>query len=367
VNFELTPEQQLLQSTARDWFAKRFAPSDMRHLLEGHPSHKDSRELASAGYLGTLIDVDRQGEGLTLLELALICEQAGRMLADVPLVATAAYSVGVLAEADGAASELLARIATNGTTVAVARADDARLDRSNSTVTARASAVIGAEVAEVLVIAHDAPTDPWVAVVSADGDGVSRASGRAVDPTRRLADVACNDAPALVVSQGDAARRSIETGRRRAYVALASEDLGAAAACLERSIAYAKDRRAFGRAIGSFQVIKHMCVDAYIAVEQLRTLVWYSGWCERGEPESFPLVASAARVYAAETLDRCAETQIQVHGGIGATWEHDAHLFWRRAQVDKAILGDEMDHRELVARAALELQTTRTDRTPAPG
>lgn len=137
---------------------------------------------------------------------------------------------------------------------------------------------------------------------------------------------------------------------------MAAEDLGAAVACLDLSVAYAKDRHAFGRAIGSFQVIKHMCVDAYIAVEQLRTLVWYAAWCESGEPELFPLVASAARTYAAETLDRCAETQLQVHGGVGATWEHDAHLFWRRAQVDKAVLGDPVHHREVVARAALALQ-----------
>lgn len=339
----------------------------MRHLLEGRPSIDHSRDLAASGYLGALIDVDRQGEGLSLLELALVCEQAGRVLADVPLVATAAHSVGVLAEANGAAVEVLARIARDGETVAVAQADDAWLDRSTARVTARAPAVVGAEVAAVLVIAHDDPADPWVAVVSADGEGVSRASRRAVDPTRRLADVACNDAPAVVVSQGESAMRSIEIGRRRAYVALASEDLGAAAACLERSVAYAKERRAFGRAIGSFQVIKHMCVDAYIAVEQLRTLVWYAAWCEGGEPEAFPLVASAARAYAAETLDRCAETQIQVHGGVGATWEHDAHLYWRRAHVDKAILGDPVHHREQVARAALALQAARSDGKAAPG
>lgn len=356
MNFELTPEQRLLQATARDWFAKRFRPSDMRILLEGRTTITDTRELAAAGYLGALVDVERQGGGLSLLELALVCEEAGRVLADVPLVATAADSVGVLADGSEVASQLLVRIATDGERVAVAHADNARLDRSTSRITARAPAVIGAELAAVLVIVHDNPADPWVAVVGADGEKVSRSSRSPVDPTRRLADVACDDTPAVVVSQGERAMRSIATGRWRACVALASEDLGAAAACLERSVAYAKERRAFGRAIGSFQIIKHMCVDAYIAVEQLRTLVWYAAWCESGEPESFPLAASAARVYAADTLDRCAETQIQVHGGIGTSWEHDAHLFWRRAQVDAAILGDPVHHRELVARATLAMQ-----------
>jgi alkylation response protein AidB-like acyl-CoA dehydrogenase len=355
MNFDLTPEQQLLQSTASDWFAKRYGPHEMRNLLDGRPGTEHKRELAASGYLGALIDEEHDGQGLTLLELALVCEQAGRMLADVPLVATAAHSVGVLAGGGGAAGEILTRIARDGETVAVANADDARLDGATSSVTARAPAVMGAEAAAVLLVTHEDPTDPWVAIVGAGTEGVSTLSRQAVDPTRRVADIVFDGAPAVVLSRGERATRAMGIGRRRAYVALAAEDLGAAVACLDRSVAYAKDRHAFGRAIGSFQVIKHMCVDAYIAVEQLRTLVWYAAWCERGEPASFPLVASAARTYAAETLDRCAEAQIQVHGGVGATWEHDAHLFWRRAQVDKAILGDPVHHRELVARAALAL------------
>lgn len=200
MNFDLTPEQHLLQSTASDWFAKRYGPREMRNLLEGRAGTDHKRELAASGYLGALIDEEHEGQGLTLLELALVCEQAGRMLADVPLIATAAHSVGVLAGGGGAAGEILTRIARDGETVAVANADDARLDGATSTVTARAPAVMGAELAAVLLVTHENPTDPWIAIVTAGAKGVSTLSRRAVDPTRRVADVVFDTAPAVVVS-----------------------------------------------------------------------------------------------------------------------------------------------------------------------
>jgi alkylation response protein AidB-like acyl-CoA dehydrogenase len=356
VNFELTAEQRLLQATSRAWFSKHFQPADMRRLLDNEASAGNGNAgLAETGYLGALIGAEHHGGGLSLLELALICEEAGRVLADVPLIATAAHAAGILLACGERSPSVLAAIATGGEVAAVIEARDAVLDRETCTVTAHCPAAFGAELAASLVVVHEDRVDPWVAVVRADAKGVTREARRPIDPTRRLARVSCDHAPAELLCEGKAATRSIESGFRKALVALAAEDLGAATACLDASITYAKERHAFGRPIGSFQAIKHMCVDAYIAIEQLRTLVWYAGWCEAGEPLSFPMAASAARSYAAETLEKCVETQIQVHGGLGVTWEHDAHLYWRRAQVDKVMLGDAVLHRELVGQAALNL------------
>jgi alkylation response protein AidB-like acyl-CoA dehydrogenase len=361
MNFELTAEQRMLQATSRAWFTKHFQPGHMRQLLDGRLATGDPKELARAGYLGALVDPEADGGGLSLLELALICEEAGRVLADVSLVATAAYAVGILQHGNESAQSLLRKIATSGEVAAVVQVTGARLDRETKTMTAYCPDAMGAELATTLVVANVDRSEAWVALVRSDTDGVTRDTRRAIDPTRRIAQVRCDNAPAEVVSEGDVARRSIDSGRRKALVALAAEDLGAASACLERSIEYAKERRAFGRPIGSFQAIKHLCVDAYIAVEQLRTLVWYAAWCEDGEPASFPIAASAARAYAGETLQQCSETLIQVHGGVGVTWEHDAQLYWRRAQVDRVILGTPADHREVVARGALALTASRTD------
>jgi alkylation response protein AidB-like acyl-CoA dehydrogenase len=139
-----------------------------------------------------------------------------------------------------------------------------------------------------------------------------------------------------------------------AAVVMAAEDLGGADRCVQLGVAYAQQREAFGRAIGSYQAIKHMLVDAWVGVDQLRSLVWWAAWAADASPAELPLAASAAKAYAAEAFERAAGTLIQVHGGIGFTWEHDAHLFWRRAKVDRLLLGDEAEHLDAVARLAVD-------------
>jgi alkylation response protein AidB-like acyl-CoA dehydrogenase len=122
---------------------------------------------------------------------------------------------------------------------------------------------------------------------------------------------------------------------------------------VQLGVAYAKERSAFGRPIGSYQAVKHMLVDAWVGVDQLRSLVWWAAWAADNAPDEFPLAASAAKAYAAHVFERAAETVIQVHGGIGFTWEHDAHLYWRRAKVDRLLLGNEAEHLDAVARLAV--------------
>lgn len=122
-------------------------------------------------------------------------------------------------------------------------------------------------------------------------------------------------------------------------------------------MAYAKQRHAFGRAIGSYQAVKHLLVDVYVAVEQLRSLVWWAAWAADRAPGELPLAAAAAKAAAATTLEQAAETVIQVHGGIGFTWEHDAHLYWRRAKVDRFLLGDDVAAFDEVARLAMREAT----------
>jgi alkylation response protein AidB-like acyl-CoA dehydrogenase len=141
--------------------------------------------------------------------------------------------------------------------------------------------------------------------------------------------------------------------RQVGAVVLAAEDLGAAERCVELGVAYAQEREAFGRRIGSYQAVKHMLVDAWVGVDQLRSLVWWAAWAADSAPAELPLAASAAKAYAAEAFERAAETVVQVHGGIGFTWEHDAHLYWRRAKVDRLLLGDAAEHLDTVARLAV--------------
>jgi alkylation response protein AidB-like acyl-CoA dehydrogenase len=152
---------------------------------------------------------------------------------------------------------------------------------------------------------------------------------------------------------GTPAEAEVARARHVAEVVLAAEDLGTSARCLEMAVDYAKQRVAFGRPIGSFQAIKHMCVDMFAQVEQLRSLVWYAAWCADHDLAQLPMAASAAKAYASGAVELCGSTCVQVHGGIGFTWEHDAHLYWRRAKVDRVLLGDAARHHARVAELAL--------------
>ena len=173
--------------------------------------------------------------------------------------------------------------------------------------------------------------------------------GAPIDATRGLASVRLTDRRVLREDAGTLWARARLVGA----VVLAAEGLGAADRAVQLGVAYAKERQAFGRAIGSYQAVKHMLVDAWVGVDQLRSLVWWAAWAADNAPDEFPLAASAAKAYAARVFEQAAETVIQVHGGIGYTWEHDAHLYWRRAKVDRLLLGDEAEHLDAVARLAV--------------
>ena len=170
--------------------------------------------------------------------------------------------------------------------------------------------------------------------------------GAPIDATRGLGSVRLTDRRVLIEDAADLWARARLVGA----VVLAAEGLGAADRAVQLGVAYAKERQAFGRAIGSYQAVKHLLVDAWVGVDQLRSLVWWAAWAADNAPAEFPLAASAAKAYAARVFEQAAETVIQVHGGIGFTWEHDAHLYWRRAKVDRLLLGDEAEHLDAVAR-----------------
>ena len=171
-----------------------------------------------------------------------------------------------------------------------------------------------------------------------------------LDPSRGLARVRIHDTTTLTQGAADLWQRALDVGR----VVMAAEDLGTAERALDLAVAHAQERHAFGRPIGSFQAVKHRLVDVWSATDQLRSLVWWGAWSADSDPAQLPQAASAAKAHAARTLEQAAEAFVHVLGGIGFTWEHDAHLFWRRAKVDRLLLGDEATHLDRVARLALE-------------
>ncbi|WP_028643783.1 acyl-CoA dehydrogenase family protein [Nocardioides sp. URHA0020] len=323
MNFDLDDEQRDLAAAARDFLTDAASPADSRAALDdGAPVRPGRTALVESGFATITVPEAAGGGGGSVLDLAVVAEQAGRVLAGPSLVTFARAAVLLAGD-----HERLAALADGSLVVAV-------VDGSGP--------VIDAAGADRFLVLR--------------GDDIVLAGGRAtvrdaIDPTRGLGDVTLADADAEVVAAD--ARLRWEHAERVGRVVLAAEGLGAASRALEIGVEYAQQRLAFGRAIGSYQAVKHALVDVYVQVEQLRSLVWWAAWAADQAPDELPLAAAAVKAASATTLEQAAETLVQVHGGIGFTWEHDAHLFWRRAKVDRFLLGDDVDAYDEVARLAV--------------
>jgi alkylation response protein AidB-like acyl-CoA dehydrogenase len=321
VNFDLGPDQRAAAAGARQFFAGRTSPGAARAALEGARVEPGRKALADIGFLGITVPEAAGGAGAGVLDLAVVAEQGGAVLAGPSLV-TAARAAVLLADEP----ELAAQLADGSVGFAVVDGAAPAIDAVDAT----------------LFLALDDG-----ALVVGEGEVEP---GRPLDATRGLARVRLTSSRVL---RSDAAELWARA-RHVASVVLAAEDLGAADRAVQMGVAYAKEREAFGRTIGSYQAVKHMLVDAWVGVDQLRSLVWWGAWAADAAPTELPLAASAAKAYAAGVFERAAETLIQVHGGIGYTWEHDAHLYWRRAKVDRLLLGNEAEHLDAVARLAVD-------------
>jgi alkylation response protein AidB-like acyl-CoA dehydrogenase len=172
--------------------------------------------------------------------------------------------------------------------------------------------------------------------IASDSPGVEVQPVMRYDATRSLGHVSLNDSPALIL---DAPEDSLAGAWHLAQALIAAESLGSVETALDVSVAYAKERHTFGRAIGSYQAVKHALTEVLRQLDNGRSLLLYAGWARRGAPAEFPLAANAARSVASRALDQAARTMISVHGGTGATWEHDAPLYFRRAELSRRLLG----------------------------
>jgi len=292
----------------------------------GHDGALWSRLAGDLGLAGLVIPERLGGAGLGWVEVAAVSEELGATLAPVPFFSTVCLATSVLLACN--ADDALAAIARGET---------------GALVLGRASRhVVDGHTADLLVVA----TDDGVFVVRGDARGVRRRRIATVDPTRTLAEVHI-DASAPLERVGD--RADLDLAR----VALAAEQVGGAQRCLELSVEYAVVRQQFGRPIGSFQAIQHTCADMFVLVESARSAAYHAAWTADHDPAGLAAAAATAAAYCGDAFHRCAGDTIQVHGGIGFTWEHDAHLYWKRARADRALLGTPSAQRERIAEMIL--------------
>jgi alkylation response protein AidB-like acyl-CoA dehydrogenase len=366
MNLALSDEQVLLREAARGALSRFKTLEAAREALDGENSLPDLWPTAvEAGWPGLLIDEAHGGAGLDAFDAMLVLGECGRVLASIPLLGHLPASAILNACAEQpAVAAMLSDLASGDLRAAYLPAqppgdlesgwsvDPAHGSERPPAPTARAE---GAQEGSVLVTGElsfvpDAPgADLLVGVALLDGEAVgvaiaASASGveveavRRYDATRSLGQVSLKDASALALS-GPAASAALQDAWHLAQALLAAESIGAVESALEVSVAYAKERHTFGRAIGSYQAVKHSLTEVLRRQENGRSLLYYAGWARSGSPSEFPLAASAARSVAGKALDFTARTMISVHGGIGATWEHDAPLYFRRAELSRRLLG----------------------------
>jgi alkylation response protein AidB-like acyl-CoA dehydrogenase len=373
VYFDLNDEQQAIRSTARDFLAARYRSERIRELARGESGFEQSdwEEMAELGWTGLALPEEWGGQGLGIVELAVLFEEMGYAMAPSPLLSTTVAGLA-LAEcgSDEQKERWLRPLAAGEARGTIALFDaGSRAAPGEFEMEAKADGdgvVLDGE--KVLVM--DAASTDFLLVATADGrrhlveraaDGVTVTAEPSIDLTRRLHSVRFDG-----VRVGPEA--TLEGGQEdylpvlwRACVAIAAESTGIAQRTLEMAVEYAKDRKQFGRPIGSYQAVSHRCAQMLLETENSRSAVYGAAWAADAAPESLPLAASMAKAYASDAGWRVPDASIQVHGGIGFTWEHDLHFFLKRGKANAATFGDAKWHREQVADAVLAETTA-----PAP-
>jgi alkylation response protein AidB-like acyl-CoA dehydrogenase len=371
MNFALSDEQVLLREAARGALSRHKTIEAAREALEDPSALPDLWPVAvEAGWPGLLVSEDHGGAGLGAFDALLVAEECGRVLASVPLLGLLPATALLNAAGDEsleavAAGELrpvyvparppseLEERWTVDPASGHARPDapSARVDGDTVTLDGTVAFVPDAPGAELLVaVGVDAGGTPIAAAIPADAQGVTVETVTRYDATRELGNVTFAGAQGRRLDvDGDV----LADAWYLAHALIAAESLGAVQTCLEVSVEYAKERFTFGRAIGSYQAIKHELTEILRRQENARGLEYYAGWARGAAPDEWPLAASAARSAAGEALDFASRSMINVHGGIGATWEHDAPLFFRRAQLSRRLLAGTHDATDRVAERTL--------------
>jgi alkylation response protein AidB-like acyl-CoA dehydrogenase len=363
--FDLTDEQQAIRATARDFLAARYRSARIRELAESEHGFEQSDwdEMAELGWPGLALPEQWGGQGLGVVELAVLFEELGYALAPTPLLSSTIAGLALAANGSDeqrerwlrplAAGEARGTVALfdAGTPAAIGEFEmEAKADGDGVVLDGEKVLVMDAASADFLLVAT---ADGRRHVVEREADGVIVTPEASIDLTRRLCSVRFDG-----VRVAPEATLGGEQGEYlpvlwRACVALAAESTGIAQRTMEMAVEYAKDRKQFGRPIGSYQAVSHRCAQMLLETENSRSAVYGAAWAADAEPASLPLAASMAKAYASDAGWRVPDASIQVHGGIGFTWEHDLHFFLKRGKANAAMLGDAKWHRERIAEAVL--------------
>ncbi|HKG35876.1 MAG TPA: acyl-CoA dehydrogenase family protein [Solirubrobacterales bacterium] len=359
--FDLTDEQQAIKEAARGFLGRGYSSERIRELADSDRGFEDSdwAGMAELGWTGLALPEEYGGQGLGIVDLAVVFEEMGYALAPSPLLSNTVAGLvlahcgseeqrerwlGPLAEGEVRGTPALVDAGSSGRIGEFEM--EARGDGDGTVLDGEKILVMDADAADFLVVAT---ADGRRHIVERGADGVSVAPARSVDPTRKLYSVRFDGVRVAPGGTLPAEGPDYFPVFQRVCVAVAAELTGVAQRAMEMAVEYAKERQQFGRPIGSYQAVSHRCAQMLLETENTRSATLYAAWTADAEPESLPLAASMAKAYASDAGMRVADAAIQVHGGIGFTWEHDLHFFLKRATANAAMFGDPKWHREQVA------------------
>jgi alkylation response protein AidB-like acyl-CoA dehydrogenase len=363
--FDLTDEQQAIKSTARAFLASRFKSERIREIAASEDGLDAAgwKEMAELGWPGLALPEEWGGQGLGIVELAVLFEEMGYALAPSPLLSNTIVGLALsLCGSDEQCDRYLRPLAAGERRGTPALWDagsaahigeftlEAKPDGDGVVLDGKKTLVLDAAGADFFLVAT---SDGRRHMVEASADRVTVTPEEAIDPTRRLSSVRFEGVRVAAADTLPGEAADYFPVLHRVCVALAAESTGIAQRTLEMAVEYAKDRQQFGRPIGAYQAVSHRCAQMLLETENARSAVYGAAWAADAEPESLPLAASMAKAYASDAGWRVPNASIQVHGGIGFTWEHDLHFFLKRGRSNAALFGDSKWHRERVADAVL--------------
>ena len=366
MDFAFTSDQTLLKNSARAFLDEHCKPATVRLLWDDPRGESEAmwKEMAQLGWLGLSLPEEHGGSGLGMVESALLLEELGRAAYPGPYWPTALVASAVAeAGSDAQKKRWLAAIAT-GDARATVTLLDADLDWNPESIATRAEKtttgwaltgvkryVAWSHVADVLLVPARAPEGVSLFLVDPAASGLTSSPVQSMDPGTRLVHLTLDRVPVrnddALGAPGSAVPRLLRL-LRRGGAGAAAEMLGASRRCLDMAVGYAKVREQFGQPIGSFQAIRHKCAEMLLETENSHSAVYYAAWALDAGAEDAETAASIAKAYVGDASRKVCGEAIQVHGGIGFTWEYDLHMYFKRAKALEVQYGDAEYHRELV-------------------
>jgi alkylation response protein AidB-like acyl-CoA dehydrogenase len=366
MNFAFSEEQEELRNIVRQFLEAKSPESAVREQMDterGFDPEVWSQMAEQLGLQSLIVPEEFGGQGYGYVELIVVLEEMGRSLLCAPFFSTVVLATNTLLVAgdDAAKAAILPGIASGETIATLAITEpNGKWDESGIEATATneggtwkingtKSFVIDGHTADLIIVAAKTGAGTSLFTVSGNAAGLTRTALATMDQTRKQAKLDFDGVEATLLGTDGAGWDTLSTVLDLAAVGLAAEEVGGAQYVLEMAVQYAKDRVQFGRPIGSFQAIKHKCADMLLEVESAKSAAYYAGWCASELNDELPAVASLAKAYCSDAYFHAAAENIQIHGGIGFTWEHPAHLYFKRAKSSELLFGDPSYHRELLA------------------